>query len=76
VLLGLYLGLGAQRDGVLAVTILEAAMAPMITGAVLAAERDLAPSLASNMVGLGVPLSLLTVPAWAWLLGRLGIGTG
>lgn len=54
-------GLGAH------VTIAEAAMAPMITGALLAMESGLSPRLASLMVGIGVPLSLLTVPAWAWV---------
>jgi hypothetical protein len=52
------------------VAVAEAAMAPMITGALLAMESELAPRLATLMVGVGVPLSLLTVPAWAWFLGR------
>lgn len=46
------------------VTLLEAAMAPMITGAIVAAEYDLEPEFANLMVGLGIPLSLLTVPVW------------
>ena len=50
------------------VVVAEAAMAPMITGALLAMEHGLAPRLASAMVGLGVPLSLVTVPLWAWAL--------
>lgn len=50
------------------VAVAEAAMAPMITGALLAMESGLAPRLATAMVGLGVPLSLLSVPAWAWFL--------
>lgn len=50
------------------VAVAEAAMAPMITGALLAMESGLAPRLATAMVGVGVPLSLFTVPAWAWLL--------
>lgn len=50
------------------VAVAEAAMAPMITGALLAMQSELAPRLATAMVGVGVPLSLLTVPAWAWLL--------
>jgi hypothetical protein len=75
VLLGLYRAVGVPPDSTLAVTVLEAGMAPMITGALLAADRGLAPELASRMVGLGVPLSLLTVPAWQWVLDWLGIGT-
>ncbi|MBI3205306.1 MAG: AEC family transporter [Myxococcales bacterium] len=50
------------------VVVAEAAMAPMITGALLAMDHDLSPRLASAMVGLGVPASLVTVPLWAWLL--------
>jgi predicted permease len=50
------------------VAVAEAAMAPMVTGALLALEANLAPRLATAMVGLGVPLSLATVPIWAWLL--------
>jgi hypothetical protein len=50
------------------VTVAEMAMAPMITSALLAIEAGLEPELATAMVGAGVPLSLVTVPAWAWAL--------
>lgn len=46
------------------VALCQAAMAPMVTGAVVAQQRGLEPTLASLMVGVGVPLSLLTVPLW------------
>jgi predicted permease len=55
------------------ITILEAAMAPMITGAIVAKENDLDPELCSLMVGIGIPLSLLTVPLIAWILGLAGL---
>ncbi|TVR05465.1 MAG: AEC family transporter [Deltaproteobacteria bacterium] len=48
-------------DTVRAVTVLEAAMAPMITGSIIAAEHRLDPELAALMVGVGIPLSFLTV---------------
>ena len=51
--------------------VLEAAMPPMITAAALAISHRLAPTLAAAMVGYGILLSLLTLPAWTWLLGRL-----
>lgn len=51
------------------VIVAESAMGPMVMGAVLATEENLDPSLATLMVGIGVPLSLVTVPLWAWLLG-------
>ena len=50
------------------VSVFEAAMAPMVTVAVLAAEYGLAPRLASAMVGLGIPLSLLTGAGWWFIL--------
>jgi len=46
------------------VTILESAMAPMITAAVLCEEMGMDGELAGLLVGLGIPLSLLTVPWW------------
>lgn len=50
------------------VTLFEAAMAPMITGAIVAMEHDLDPPLVSLMVAVGIVLSFVTVPAWWWLL--------
>jgi predicted permease len=50
------------------VTILESAMAPMITGAIVATEFGLDPNLASLMVSIGIPISLLTVYGWKFLL--------
>lgn len=54
------------------VAVAQAAMAPMVTGGVLAAEYELEPKLAAGLIAVGVPLSLATVPAWWWLLGQLG----
>jgi predicted permease len=50
------------------VAVLQAAMAPMVTGGILAQERGLEPDLAATMVGVGLFASLLTVPLWGWLL--------
>jgi predicted permease len=50
------------------VTILQSAMSPMITAAVLAAELGLDVELAGLMLGVGIPLSLVTVPLWKLLL--------
>jgi hypothetical protein len=50
------------------VTVLQAAMAPMVTAAILAAEHELDPPLAALMVGLGIPLSFASVPIVLWLL--------
>jgi malate permease and related proteins len=43
-------------------TVLQIAMAPMVTAALLAAEHDLDPELAVLMVGVGIPLSFATAP--------------
>jgi len=51
------------------IIIAQTAMAPMVASGVVAAEHRLSPSLASAMIAAGVPLSLLTVPLWWWLLG-------
>jgi malate permease and related proteins len=53
---------------VLEVSTLEAAMAPMITGSIIAISHDLEPRLASLMVGVGIPLSFLTVGLWYFII--------
>lgn len=45
-------------------TIMQNAMAPMVSGAILASEHKLDPELAALMVGFGIPLSFLTVLLW------------
>jgi predicted permease len=50
------------------ISILESAMAPMITGAILASSYGLKPRLSSMMVGIGIPMSLLTVGLWYLIL--------
>lgn len=50
------------------VIVAESAMGPMVTGAVLAVEENLDPPLATLLLGVGIPLSLVTVPLWAWLM--------
>jgi malate permease and related proteins len=51
------------------VSVIEAAMPPMISAAVVATQSNLSPRLLSMMVGLGIPLGLLTAPGWLWLFG-------
>jgi predicted permease len=59
--------LGAEGP-VLRVTVFEAAMAPMIGASIVALDHDLDPPLLTLMVGVGIPLSFLTLPAWWYLL--------
>lgn len=50
------------------VSIIESAMAPMITGALLASTYGLKPKLSSMMVGVGIPLSFITLVLWFLIL--------
>ncbi|MET0550917.1 MAG: AEC family transporter [Xanthomonas sp.] len=59
------------RGQALQANVLESAMPTMITAALLAISHRLAPRLAAALVGYGILLSLVTLPAWAWLLGAL-----
>jgi malate permease and related proteins len=50
------------------ITVMESAMAPMITSSLLAATHGLEPRLAGMMVGVGIPLSFLTLGFWYFVL--------
>lgn len=64
ILTGFYFVFSDIRNFATQITLLEAAMPPMITGAIVAAEFDLDPELANLMIALGIPISFLTVPLW------------
>ena len=69
-LLGWLLGIVSGVHGlVLTVGVLQAAMAPMISAAILADEYRLEPRLANSVLGAGIVLSLLSVPLGNFLLG-------
>ena len=70
-LLAIYLLAGVPHGMPLRATVLEAAMPPMITSAILAADRGLEPGLARAMVGVGIPIGVLTAWSWSLLLERL-----
>lgn len=64
----LFAGIMGGSGKVMQVTLFEAAMAPMITAGIIAVDHDLNPPLVTLMIGIGIPLSFLTLPAWWWLL--------
>jgi predicted permease len=68
-LLCLALGIATGIGGlVLAIGVLQAAMAPMVSAAILADEYGLDPELANTVLGVGILISLVTVPlANLWL---------
>ena len=64
--------LALHTSGVTAqVSIFEAAMAPMITAGVLAAQYDLNPRLANLTVGIGILLSLITTALWYVMMSHV-----
>jgi len=54
----------------LSVSVLQAAMAPMITASIMADEHKLEPALSNAVLGIGIVLSLFTVPLINLLLGH------
>lgn len=60
----LYLALGQADDPVAKVAMLEMAMPPMLGASIIAMDHDLEPDLVALVIGIGVPLSMLT--AWGW----------
>jgi malate permease and related proteins len=56
---------------ILTIAVLESAMAPMISAAILAEQNDLEPRLANTVLGIGIVVSLVSVPLANFLLGRL-----
>jgi len=67
--LALVLGL---EGGMRQVAVLESAMPTMVTAAALAISHGMAPRLASALVGYGIVLAMATLPAWNFVLQRLG----
>jgi len=67
----LYLPLPGLETPLLRVTLFEAAMGPMITAGIIAANHNLNPPLVTLMLGIGIPLSLLTSTLWYLLLELL-----
>lgn len=65
----IYSKLASPQDLIIKVSIIEAAMAPMITGVLLAIEYKLRPNLASMFAAVGIPLSILTTWLWFSFLG-------
>ncbi|MDN3688010.1 AEC family transporter [Cyclobacterium jeungdonense] len=62
------LGTGPEQNLIFKVSVMEAAMAPMITSSIIATNYNLRPKLASLLVGIGIPLSFFTLTGWYYLL--------
>jgi hypothetical protein len=67
-IMALFAGALGAGGTLIQVTIFEAAMAPMIGASIVAQEHKLDPPLITLMVGIGIPLSFLTLPIWWYVL--------
>lgn len=63
----LYVGVFQLRGTETHIILVESAMAPMITAGILATEYGLDSDLSSLMIGVGIPVSLITIPAWNYI---------
>ncbi len=57
-----------QSGEMIEISLLESAMAPMITAGIIAAAHKLEPKLCNYMIGVGIPLSFVTLAFWYLLL--------
>jgi predicted permease len=64
----LYVVVFDQHSQMIQVSIMEAAMAPMITASILASAHGLKPRLSSMMIGFGIPLSFITLVFWCFVV--------
>ncbi len=71
VLLVIYVFIFNQHSEAIKITIMETAMAPMITGAILASTYGLKPKLSSMMIGFGIPVSFLTLAIWYFIVSLI-----
>ena len=71
-LLAFYRGALGWSGETFEVTIFLAAMGPMVSGGIVAQQLGLRPDLVALMLGLGIPISFVTLPLWRELLLALG----
>ena len=64
----LYVVVLGQHSKIIQVSVMEAAMAPMISSSIIAASHGLKPRLCSMMIGFGIPLSFITLLFWYFVV--------
>lgn len=64
----LYFLLFKQSGQIMEITLIEAAMAPMITAGIVAASYNLKPRYCSLMLSVGILTSFVVIPFWYWLI--------
>jgi malate permease and related proteins len=60
----LYVVILDQHSQMIQVSLMEAAMAPMISSSIIASSYGLKPRLCSMMIGFGIPLSFISLIFW------------
>lgn len=64
----LYIVFLGQKGTAIEVCVMEAAMAPMITASIISSSYGLKPRLSNMMIGVGIPVSFLTLALWYFIL--------
>lgn len=64
----LYVVIMGQHSKMIQVSVMEAAMAPMISSSIIASSYGLKPKLCSMMIGFGIPISFITLIFWYFVM--------
>jgi predicted permease len=67
----LYVVILDQHSKMIQVSLMEAAMAPMISSSIIASSYGLKPRLCSMMIGFGIPLSFITLLFWYFIANSI-----
>lgn len=69
----LYFLILKQRGEMIEITFLESAMGPMVTAAIIASAHRLEPKLCNLILGVGIPLSFVTLTFWYLVMKYSGV---
>lgn len=64
----LYVVVMGQHSKMIQVSVMESAMAPMISSAIIASSYGLKPRLCNMMIGFGIPISFITLIFWYFVM--------
>lgn len=67
----IYVLLFNGKGKVIEICIMEAAMPSMITATIVSAAHGLKPRLSSMMIGFGIPISIITLMAWYFIVNMM-----
>lgn len=69
----LYFLILKQRGEMIEIAFLESAMGPMVTAAIIASAHRLEPKFCNLILGVGIPLSFLTLTLWYLVMKYSGV---